>query len=161
MGFQLPTSTGQKSANFERTTNNCPRNLQQDPLNGGEHSLVHAQKTSLVHAHGTSLLHAFETLKQQTTNNKTTNNKQQTTNNKQTNKQTNNNKQQTNNNKQQTTNNKQQQRCVCTDESPKTRCVYRWVRFVCADEAFGVCVQMSQICVRRWVPSLLPPQPPP
>ena len=44
------------------------------------------------------------------------------------------------------------QRYVCTDESPKTRCVYRWVRFVCADEAFGVCVQMSQICVRRWVP---------
>ena len=53
------------------------------------------------------------------------------------------------------------QRYVCTDESPKTRCVYRWVRFVCADEAFGVCVQMSQICVRRWVPSLLPPQSPP
>ena len=72
-----------------------------------EHSLVHAQKTSLVHAHGTSLLHAFETLKQQTTNNKqqTNNNKQQTTNNKQ---QTTNNKQQTTNNKQQTTNNKQQ-----------------------------------------------------
>ena len=44
-------------------------------------------------------------------------------------------------------------RFVCTDESPKTRCVYRWVRFVCADKAFGVCVQMSQICVRRWVPS--------
>ena len=85
----------------------------------GEHSLVHAQKTSLVHAHGTSLLHAFETLKQQTTNNKQTN-KQTTTNNKQTtndkqqtttnNKQqtTTNNKQETRNKKQETTNNKQQ-----------------------------------------------------
>ena len=41
--------------------------------------------------------------------------------------------------------------CVCTDESPKPVGVYRWVRSVCADESHGLCVQMSQICVRRWV----------
>ena len=44
--------------------------------------------------------------------------------------------------------------CVCTDESPKTCCVHRWVKSVCADEAHDMCVQMSQICVRRWVPYL-------
>ena len=42
------------------------------------------------------------------------------------------------------------QRYVCTDESPKTRCVYSWVRFVCADEAFD-----------RWVKSVCADESPP
>ena len=35
---------------------------------------------------------------------------------------------------------------MCVQMSPQKH-------VVCADEAFGLCVQMSQICVRRWVPS--------
>ena len=40
------------------------------------------------------------------------------------------------------------QRYVCTDESPKTRCVYRWVRFVRRWGFWSVCTDESNLCAQ-------------